>query len=101
MRQLQSQGQSLSTATMWLGRHFTSDTKDAADKRWDLQGPQLAAPLMGSNQLPSAGTHQAASKAKGNTAKQCCLTVTDGTDSKGGPCLGSVRGTHLPVDPPA
>lgn len=69
MRQFQSQGQSHSTATMWLGRHFSSDTKDVADKCWDLQGAQLAAPLVGSNHLPSAGTHQAASKAKGNTAK--------------------------------
>lgn len=101
MRQLQSQGQSRSTATMWLGRHFSSDTKDAADRGWDLPGPQLAAPLMEPNRLPSAGTHQAASKAKDNTAKHCCLTATDGTDSKGGPCSGSVHGTHLPVDPPA
>lgn len=69
MRQFQSQGQSHSTATTWLGRHFSSDTKDVADKCWDLQGPQLAAPLMGSNQLPSAGTNPEASKAKGKTAK--------------------------------
>lgn len=51
------------------GQTFHSDTKDVADKCWDLQSPQLAAPLMGSNQLPSAGTHQAASKAKCDTTK--------------------------------
>lgn len=27
---------------MWLGRHFSSDTKDVADKYWDLHSPQLA-----------------------------------------------------------